>query len=181
TLNLIRIAIFTRYTRWPHTGRTAMLKKFKSLFVIEEPKKEGAASGAETARESGPTPRSRPVMSAVAGTAEAGQIQDKLLDVLFGALEESNLEGFDYMEFKDFLKSLANVPMDDATRFKSAFATAQTMGATKEVILKSANHYLEVLAREEAKFQEALTARRETDLTGKQDQIKGLEEEIRTK
>ena len=154
------------------------LKSLKSLFVVEEAKPDQKA--AEESREQAAEPV-RPEAFRPSSPAEPGKVQDKLFDVLFGALQANNQQGFDYLEFKDFVKSLASVPMDDATRFKSAFATAQTMGATKEVILKSANHYLDILAREEAKFQDALKGRKEADLTGQQGQIKDLEQLIRQK
>lgn len=153
-----------------------MFKKFKSLFVIED---GDTASEGKTSAGSIPNPKkeastpSFDVPTKVSGTG-AGKVQDKFLDALFKALETSNQEGFDYMEFKDFLKSLANVPMDDSTRYKSAFATAQTMGATKGNILASAKHYLTVLSNEQSKFQEALQGQRDRNLTGKQDEIKQL-------
>jgi vacuolar-type H+-ATPase subunit I/STV1 len=160
-----------------------MFKKFKSLFVIEE----GAATeeGKQTSEvESGQKKETvsptRP-FEVPAGLAKDGKVQDKFLDVLFGALESNNQEGFDYMEFKDFLRSLANVPMDDSTRYKSAFATAQTMGATKEKILKSAQQYVSILANEQSKFQEALNGQKQRNLTGKQEEIRRLEENIKNK
>jgi methyl-accepting chemotaxis protein len=153
-----------------------MLKKLKSLFVIEDGDAAPGdkSSGADNAqpKKEGSTP-AFDVSTDAAGKG-AGKVQDKFLEVLFGALESNNQEGFDYMEFKDFLKSLANVPMDDSTRFKSAYATAQTMGATKSKILDSAKYYLTVLASEQSKFQDALQGQRERNLTGKQDEIKQL-------
>lgn len=157
-----------------------MLKKLKSLFIIEEEvpgqEEKQPAKGSGTATD-------RP------GNTEAsfnipdikGHVQNKFLDVLFAALESSNQEGFDYLEFKDFLRSLANVPMDDSTRYKSAFATAQTMGATKERILASAGTYIDLLTKEEVKFQDALKAQREKNLTSRQQDIKKLEQTIRSK
>jgi hypothetical protein len=122
----------------------------------------------------------RPTVISASGDAQ-GKVQDKFLEVLFGALQSNNQEGFDYLEFKDFLRSLANVPMDDGTRFKSAFATAQTMGATKEKILTSARTYMELLSKEESKFQEALNGQRDKNLTGKHNEIKKLEQTIQQK
>jgi len=153
-----------------------MFKKFKSLFVIEDG--ETAPDG-KTSSENSPNPKKEastpsfdvPLKSSGSGE---GKVQDKFLDALFKALEASNQQGFDYMEYKDFLKSLANVAMDDSTRYKSAFATAQTMGATKENILASAKHYLKVLSDEQSKFQDALKGQKDRNLTGKQDEIKQL-------
>jgi hypothetical protein len=162
-----------------------MLKKFKSLFIIEEgeAKQENkpAVEKSKSPQKEESTP-SRPFQVPVASTVTGpGKVQDKFLTVLFDALEASNQQGFDYMEFKDFLRSLANVPMDDATRYKSAFATAQTMGATKENVVSSARQYLSILAKEQTKFQEALKGQKERNLTGKQDEIKNLEQTIRNK
>src|SRR5688572_16478518 len=159
-----------------------MFKKLNLLFVIEEG--DPAPEGRKPVQESGPVnkkeavPFQAPIPVATDGK---GQVQDKFLEVLFGALESNNQEGFDYLEFKDFLRSLANVPMDDATRFKSAFATAQTMGATKEKILSTARVYMDVLSKEEIKFQEALTGQRDKNLTAKQHDIKKHEQSIQDK
>lgn len=157
-----------------------MIKKLKSLFVVEEGKP--AENQEETSGSEPVSASARDSSYTYSSSAEsAGKPQAKLLDVLFSALESNNQPGFDYMEFRDFLKSLANVPMDDATRVKSAYATAQTMGATKEAILKSAEYYLHILKKEEGKFQEALTERKNRDLTGKQQEIKNIEQSIRDK
>lgn len=159
-----------------------MFKKLKSLFVIEE----GVTPEEETSKPSKNEPQPKKdspafVRPAPIASDGKGQVQDKFLEVLFGALESNNQEGFDYLEFKDFLRSLANVPMDDSTRYKSAFATAQTMGATKEKILTSAQGYVQLLAKEESKFLEALNGQRDKNLTGKQNDIKKLEQTIQDK
>ncbi len=158
-----------------------MFKKLKSLFVIEETgpaQDEKASNNQESPKEKNENQPvfKTPVVNAVPGGK--GQVQDKFLEVLFEALQSNNQQGFDYLEFKDFLRSLANVPMDDGTRFKSAFATAQTMGATKEKILSSAQQYIAILGKEEAKFQEALAGQKDRNLTSKQEEIKRLEKSI---
>jgi hypothetical protein len=160
-----------------------MLKKIKSLFIIEEEatspeSKTGVDTTSESTKSMVSASKSFQIST---GSAEKGTIDDKFLSVLFEALESSNQEGFDYMEYKDFLRSLANVPMDDSTRYKSAYATAQTMGATKEKIISSAQHYLNILAKEQAKFQQALSGQKEKNLVSKQDEIKQLEQVIQTK
>lgn len=160
-----------------------MLKKFKSLFIIEEGQ---TTSEAQNPVEKGANPQKdvpTPTRSfqVPAGSTGPGKVQDKFLEVLFDALEANNQEGFDYMEFREFLLSLTDVHMEEEKRYKSAFATAQTIGATKEKILNSARHYLEILSREQSKFQEALGGQRDRNLTGKQNEIKQLEQTIKNK
>jgi len=158
-----------------------MFKKLKSLFIIEEsetpPETKAASENTSGVKKDNPVIHKTPVVTPLPNVK--GEVQDKFLNVLFEAMQSNNEEGFDYLEFKDFLRSLANVPMDDSTRYKSAYVTAQTMGATKEKILNSAKQYISILAKEESKFQEALAGQKERNLTGKQDEIKNLEKSIK--
>ena len=121
-----------------------MLRNLKSLFIIEDkappPKAESGSGTSEEPQRT--TPASSTGFRGAVKTSGNGVVDDKFLEVLFGALDAKNKEGFDYMEFKEFLRSLANVPMDDKTRYQSAFATAKTMGATRENILSSAQSIL---------------------------------------
>ena len=63
-------------------------------------------------------------------------LDDKSMEYLTSALAKNNLPGFDYLEFKQSLGALASLNMDEATAYKSAFATASTVGLTKEKLLK---------------------------------------------
>lgn len=83
-------------------------------------------------------------------------MSSRFVDVLLDAMAKSNLEGIDYLEYRQSLDSLSKMEMDEGTRFRSAFAMAQTMGATTEKLVSSAGHYLQVLEEERKKFQEAL-------------------------
>ncbi|MEL6925050.1 MAG: hypothetical protein AAFO94_13455, partial [Bacteroidota bacterium] len=152
-----------------------MLKKLKSLFIIEEeesapkssPKKETVAAE-KTAPEA-------PVATPVTQAAGPGKVSNKFLQVLLSAMNKANLEGFDYLEYKQSLKSLEKMPMDEKTRYISAFAAAQTMGATPDKLVQAANHYLKVLAQEDKKFEQALINQRSKQVGDKQKQIKQSE------
>ena len=96
-------------------------------------------------------------------------------------MEKHNIEGFDYLEYRQSLLSLRKMDMDTATRYKSAYAMAQTMGASPEYLIKTANHYLDVLQKEEAKFGEALKNQRSRQIGEKEQQLKQLEQTIRQK
>ena len=156
-----------------------MLKNLKSLFIVTEPEAEGAApaegeregrpsakplsdrrtgapaspargtteapAGRPSARN--PTPRPAPEAARAKGTVNA-QIVERLLD----AVDTNDLEGFDYLEYKRSLQAMASLPMDEATRYRSAFATASTVGATVEKLLSSVDYYLHVLEKERSSF-----------------------------
>ena len=132
------------------------LKKFKSVFVLEDEAAadQSAAKGSQHPAEmSAPPPKS--AASASVAEPERGTVSNKFVEVLAAALEKNNQQGFDYFEFRQALRNLAKMPMDEATRFHSAYAMAQTMGVTPEKLVESAKFYLDVLAKEQAKFSEA--------------------------
>jgi len=97
------------------------------------------------------------------------------------AIEEANLEGFDYLEYKQSLQSIDDMNMDEATMFKSSLAMAKTMGATPEKLVSSAQHYVKVLEKEEKKFQDALTNQQQRVVSGRQQTIAKMEETIKAK
>ncbi len=118
------------------------------------------------------TPSVKPTFSASVGD---GTVNEKFMQALFGAMEAANLDGFDYFEFKQSLQNLINMPMDEATRYKSAFAMASTMGATPPKLVNSALHYLEILKNENEKFSQAAENQRVAQVGNKQGQVENLE------
>lgn len=158
-----------------------VLKNLKSLFIEETP----AAPASLPAEPSVPSP-SGVVTGAGSGKGEqasAGPVlpDEQFLSVLLSALEENNVEGYDYLEFRDALRSLRQMAMDEPTRFRSAFAVAQTMKATRDFLLRSGRVYLHVLDQEKASFLKALREREERDIAGRQLRVTQLEEDVRLK
>lgn len=98
-----------------------------------------------------------------------------------GALEKNNQAGFDYFEFRQALRNLSKMPMDEPTRFQSANAMAQTMGITPAALIESAKFYLNVLQNEESKFNEAHAQQRGKLIGNREEQIKNLEATIQQK
>ncbi len=150
-------------------------KNLKSLFVVEEgdqkakkeppkkepKKKEQPTTGGKNTivkvtnndKEQVPAPKSQ---QGLTPKAEQGEIKQEFVDHLLKAINNNNLDGFDYLEYKNTLQSLSKMPMDEPLRFQSAFAAAQTMGVTVDSIMESAGHYLNILGAEEEKFRNAM-------------------------
>jgi len=163
-----------------------MFKNLKSLFVVEEENSNAPAK--EATQQGAPVQQNRPASApANSGTpvttppAEPGKPAPELTEVLFKAMEQNNIEGFDYLEFKQSLNSLKKMPMDDQTRYQSAFAMAQTMGVTVERLLQTGQHYLDVLKQEEQKFEAAVNNQKAKQIGEKEQQILKLEEAIKAK
>lgn len=156
-----------------------MLKNLKSLFIVEEEgavKKTKAKAVAEDVvsnEEAIVVPQEKVSSPKV---PSSGNVSSQFIDILFKAMENNNLDGFDYLEFKQSLKSLEKMPMDESTRYQSAYAMAQTLGATPEKLLQTAQHYLQVLSNEEKKFEEAMIAQKQKQIGSKESEIKKLEE-----
>ena len=95
-----------------------------------------------------------------------------------GALDRENLPGFDYLEFKQALARLQEMDMDESVAFKSAFATASTMGLTKEKLVKTATHYKQVLAKEKKNFDAALQKQKKDRIEGKRKEVEILKKRV---
>ncbi len=157
-----------------------MLKNLKSLFIVEEetPKTKSSGKAKETASKSKATP-AKP--AATSSPTRKGQIKAKFTDILLGAMEKANLDGFDYLEYKKSLKSLQKMNMDEATSFQSAYAMAQTMNATPAHLVQTAEHYLKVLLDEEQKFEQALENQQESRIGNKRKEKENLAAQIKSK
>jgi hydroxypyruvate isomerase len=158
-------------------------KKFKGVFVVEDPNQQNKSSAS-------PVVKSEPVISSPKHessaslkipSTEGGKVQEKFMQVLFEAMGKANLDGFDYFEFKQALSNLQNMPMDEATRYKSAFAMAQTMGTSPDKLINTAIHYADVLKNEQSKFNNAVENQRKTQVGDKEAAIQNLEAVIKQK
>ena len=155
----------------------SMWKNIKSLFVIEEevvPQEEKVPAQPAASPKDEPAGQEQPA-------AGKGKVTDKFTEVLFKAMSEQNIEGFDYLEYKRSLASLKQMPMDERTRYQSAFAMAQTMGTTPEHLIKTAQHYVEVLRNEEQKFQQALANQERLQIESKEKDIQKLNDTVKAK
>jgi lysyl-tRNA synthetase class I len=165
------------------------LKKLKGVFVVEDPNAP-QENPQPTVTQQAQQPSNRPTQPTPinAGSVSTpmmsnanGQVNQKFTEVLFRAMEAANLDGFDYFEFKQAINNLANMPMDEATRYKSAYAMAQTMGATPDKLIQTAGTYLAVLKQEQDKFQQAAQGQVQNQIGNKKAQIDNFEQVIKQK
>lgn len=160
-----------------------MFKNLKSLFIEEDElsgKEENQPAAKPVKAPAGKTTSEAPVV-AESEEGAPGQVTKKFSEILLKAMEANNLDGFDYLEYKQSLRSLAKMPMDEATRYQSAFAMAQTMGATPAKLIETAQHYVSVLQKEEKKFEDALAHQTTVQIGAKKQQIGKIEESIKKK
>ncbi len=155
------------------------LKNLKSLFIVEdedgqeqrpkappvaEPKKEPTPPKQETPQnevkkpESNTPPKNTKRVSDMPPPPKPKKpvISQKYYNMLMKAIEMNNVKGFDYLEFKHSLTALKNIPIDESAKFQSAFATASTLGLTKQKLIDSASFYKKVLDKEKESFRTEL-------------------------
>lgn len=162
--------------------KAEMFKKIKSLFVVEETGTKTAndqentmsVSKNDTANSSG----SQNSVIQPPVTTFDGKPDAKFTDLLLRSIESNNMEGFDYLEYKNSLKSIESVIPDEIMRYKSAFEMAKTMGLSKEKLIQSASHYLNILISEDKKFKDALANQKTKQIQGRADQLAAIEKSV---
>lgn len=97
-----------------------------------------------------PTPAVQ--MAPIAAPAIPGAVDEKMVQFLSQAIEESNMPGFDYIEFRNALAAMASAPLPENQKYIAVFATASTMGLTKEKLLAAIDHYQNVLDSKKKEF-----------------------------
>ncbi len=155
-----------------------MFSKLTSMFV----EVESAPTPVQEAKPQ-PTPQvSTPVTPQAPAVITAptipGAVDEKMVNFLLQAIEESNIPGFDYIEFRNSLAAMANNPIQEDQKYIAVFSTASTMGLTKDSLLKAIDHYQGVLDSKKKDFQtqvEQMTAR---EVTKREDLKAAKEAEI---
>ncbi len=132
------------------------LKDIASLFVnLDEetpaaPKPEAAPAAAPTTT---PLPAAvyeppEPLQTVGSDPGSEGKISEKLTK----AMEDNNLQGIDFFEFRKTLEALVGVIADEPTRYRAAYGSLVAQGAKPENLINTADHYLKVLDTKEASF-----------------------------
>lgn len=83
-------------------------------------------------------------------------LNERMVNFILKAIKDHVDQGMDYIKFKQAVQNLVAMNMDESTSVKSAFATASTMGMTKENLIKSIQSYQVIVDKERDKFIETL-------------------------
>jgi hypothetical protein len=159
------------------------LKKLKSVFIEEDASKSGVNTTVTTTS-SIPSTNTATASDAFKPNIVMegiGKSNSKFNDILLQSLQNANQQGFDYLEYKQSIQSLANMPMDEKTRYQSAYAMAQTMGVNGQKLIDSALFYIDVLKNEQKKFDEAHEKQRSIQVGNREIEIESLNKDIASK
>ncbi len=164
----------------------SVLKNIKSLFIVDETQAAENQPNQPQPKQTTPTSQIPPPLPATSSTMPmampgAAVLDQRIFDSLLKAMEEGNQPGFDFLEFKNSLQTLATIIADEATRYKSAYATAATMGLTVDKLLDSAKFYQGILSREKENFDKAVLQQVDLNVTAKQKEAERLQALIQQK
>ncbi len=107
-------------------------------------------------------------------------VDEKSFKILANAIQKSNLPGFDYLEYKESVRNLLDMGMSEDIAYKSAFTTGATVGLTIEKLIKSAQHYIEVLNDEKQKFKTELQHQVESKILSRENEKEKLRKKLET-
>lgn len=149
----------------------SILDKLKSVFVVVDGENEIVKSVVDE-------PEQQNSVN-VDSTSNKSEIQG-FVDVLFKALENNNMEGFDYLEFMQSINNIKkqNLTGDEIKLFQTAFALASTLKVTKSGILESGKYYLEILEKEKLSFYNSLNNNANVKLEEKNKEISDLQKKL---
>jgi hypothetical protein len=185
SINGYHLKLYEKFLHFYAVNPVKMLKKLKSLFVVDEAVSQTVQDPNE--QHVPKEYKSQERIEEFSGespslvTPVEGAPDPKFVDVLLKAIENANKEGFDYLEYKTSLQSLQKMDMDEHTRYKSAYAMARTLGLTKEKLLQSADHYIAILKSEEKKFKDALLNQKAKQVEDREALLKNMDKTITEK
>lgn len=91
--------------------------------------------------------------------------------------QKGNFPGPDYQEFTDALKTMANVPMDERTKFTAVFAGFQVQGVNKDRLINTGLKYIDLIKGQSAGFNDEITTMLNTEIADKQKRAQGFLDE----
>jgi hypothetical protein len=99
---------------------------------------------------------------------------EEYMQVINKAFEARNIPGPDYYEFSKALEMFKTLPMDEPTKFFSAFAGLKAQGLTTERLIETAKWYVGKIEELKKSFDLEIDTRIKTEVGAKQKQVESL-------
>ena len=151
----------------------SIFNQLKSLFIVEDNEGDSSSSKPKTIKSTKNNPKNKNVTVSPKET-------ERFVNILFKAIEDNNIKGYDYLEFVQSINNLKKqgISSEEDKLFNTAYAMAKTMNVDKEQLIKTADFYLNVLKKEKAKFNEALVNSAKVKLKDKNDKLTALKKSL---
>jgi len=97
-----------------------------------------------------------------------GVVDNKFVDTLTKIIEDNNLPGQDYFEFKQAIENMkAMTSMNDSQKFQTIYAVLSLQGCTKAVLLSSLDKYVSLIQSEKKSFNGEMETQYQNRVTAK--------------
>lgn len=168
---------------------------FLDFFIEREETKEGATNTPPQLTKTNTVPplpsQGVPVTPTYQGTVSVSQDDLQKFNQHFDELfEKANLPGPDYFEFSKMCQAMNTLTED--VKFPAVFGGLQVQGLTKQKLVESANHYINIVDEDSNKFNTAIdqkilaevqnkrstAERKRISISEKEEMIKSLQQEI---
>ncbi|MBL7819981.1 MAG: hypothetical protein JNL65_05150 [Saprospiraceae bacterium] len=151
------------------------IDKLKAVFIVPEDPKSANSNKDSQEYISSTKPIDNTGTQGVNSESNA-----RFLEILAQVLEKNNQPGFDYLEFRKAVQSIAQMQhLDEPNQFKTAFAAAQAFNVNADTLFDSAKKYLNVLEAEQIQFNKTADQYLQNQLNQKQTESGQLKQTIR--
>jgi hypothetical protein len=154
-----------------------MFKKALGLFVEFEPEETQPVNPHSSWGEDGLPLQVK--SNKKSSTVTTGFISQNDLDKFEKHFEElfdkANLPGPDYYEFWKMMETLEAAVPDETVRMTAVFATLKIQGLSKEMLISSAEKYLQVVDKDKLEFQNAVNTKVLGEIEGRKSTVDELE------
>jgi len=150
----------------------------KGLLFEDEPEKPTTVP-VEEKQEAAVPAKPTPVATTKAASA-AGEVDVDIQNQLVQVLEDNNVEGYDYFEFKGSLKNMQNVIKNEPERFKAAFAAVASM-VSPEKLVETANFYIGKLNDKKEEFGQFVNSMMDEKVVSKEKEATAIDEAVAKK
>lgn len=155
----------------------SLIDKLKSVFVVPD-----AGGGVQ---KDYPTPEKGSEMRKETNTKPIVvplESSEKFMNILAKVMDDNNQPGFDYLEYKKAVLSIAKLQnMEESAQFKAAYAAAMSMDVQPNHLTDSAKKYLKILETEYQKFNQTANQFLETQVSSREQESIQLHQTIQQK
>jgi hypothetical protein len=152
------------------------------LFLKDDPEKEAKKQAEKEAKKAAKTLKTEPVsqftVTPQSVTNMAGVADEKFVQMLWSVIEQYNIPGQDYFEFKQAIDAMAALPIDEKSKFLTTFTIFNSQGCKKESLLLSLEKYMKVIQKEISSFAAEFEAQRNEKVNAKLAQIEEAKRKV---
>lgn len=110
-------------------------------------------------------------------TISSGQVDQDIIKQLMKVVEDNNVEGYDYFEFRSAIENMKAVIPDEVSRFKAAFAAVSSI-VSADKLKATAEFYLSKLDDHKTAFEGFSKKLSQEKVEGKEAKAKSMEQDI---